>query len=227
MEEPVLSVINQKTQEKITCNRDSRHKHIQIYFLPNREIIIDGSEDYVYSYWLSKTKLYDKALNSDIFGLVTNGVYDYLAHVTNVVDKLGVSYWKLSKCFSIRLEKDKGDANILWKTPFGKNYMLDERENIGKKIADDLVTYYEELQARCRDMEASPNTISILHRMEVEASLATGDAVQRYQKVNHHMEKLWEWSFIKASESEKLREAYVSAYEVLSGLYNDYMSVVR
>jgi len=225
----IINLVNKDTAERISANRDSKTKHIDIHLLRGRRIVIEGCEDHKYCYWLSKQRLDDIETNADILSVIMyDRNYDYITHAYRLYDKLGPGCSDIcGNSLTVKIERVNDIEGIGYRAPWGTDSLIKTPAENGLFMAEELVKYYNGLLAQCKNLEQSAELMEVFDSADKSLLGLSGDVSRDYPKARKLLDSLWKWKVIRLSGDEKLRFRYERLLSELERIYNQYMTGVH
>ena len=197
----------------------SVNRVIEFVYLPDEEkVVLLGSMDGAYPYWISETDINDIETNTAV---VESILHDDFSSFTALNGEL---FWKLNDCYKRRIQVS-GD---IVSTPFGHGYAKDQPEYWGKFIAGDICSYYDRLKKLCTERELDGRYIEFLQAYLNKLETATtSDTVKEYENKKILMDLIRSEDYLLVSDNREIRDTYIQIRKVTSEMYNNYMSIVR
>lgn len=218
------NLVNHRTMVKPNYDLSNRETSIRIYIDRKGNLITLGIVDNNYIHWASLTKTEDKKLNEIIFNHIANDEYSIVSQEYLALQTKGIKYEDLRQWYGATLTRDSR-YNMAWETPFGHYYGADQIDNNGKYFADDVSQYLVILQERCKFRECDGEYIDILNYYR--NILLQNDDDLYYQQIKPLAEMLQKEDYLKVSTNTEIRELYLQCMNIISSLYNCYMSAVK
>jgi hypothetical protein len=117
---------------------------------------------------------------------------------------------------------------MVWITPFGHYYSADQIENNGRYFATDVSGFLVSLQERCDFRECNGEYIKALNYYHSKLlNEQTDKEYSNYLNIKPLDGILLKEDYLKVSKKSEVRELYSQCMDIISCLYNRYMSVVR
>ena len=197
----------------------SSRRILELAYLPEDEkVVLLGSMDGVYPYWISETGIGDTETNTAI---VEGMLHKDFSSFTGMSGELSR---KLGDCYRRRILVSGHDV----KTPFDHGYAKEQPQYWSRFIAQDICFYHERLKKLCRERELDGRYLEFLRaylqKLETETS---SDPVREYESKKILMELIRSEDYLLLTDNTEIRDAYIRIRHVISRLYNAYMSVVR
>lgn len=215
------NLINESNEMK--PNYDLSHKETYFDLYINKEkLCIIGSLDPNYICWCSITNLKDKENNAKIFNHIANSRFTTFSMLYKVLnfDKL----FKNDSWYHCNIMRTEVKG-MLWSTPFGHYYGIENKEEHGRFFSDDIIGFYDDLLKLCEFRSGGQIYIQML---EYYLELLKKDSDYRYYYVMKPLISILEKeSYLGVCPDEEIRNLYLECMEVCSSLYNRYMTVVR
>lgn len=199
---------------------------IELYFSLDEKIIIVGSADNNYIYWLSHTSVQDKETNAAIFNYVANTPYKILTYLYKALQNTEITYESFQKMYHTYLSRTY-EPNMEWKTPFGHYYGSSQIKNNGKFFANDLVSLPAKLREQCKAREADGKYIHVLQWYQELLNKRSNDEIADYYAAKPIIDILQMEKYLMFSQDVSVRNLYNDLYSQCSSLYNAYMTKVR
>lgn len=198
--------------------QDLKKKRTIEFAYADTKVIIIGSMDGNYPYWVSETEIDDIETNAAIAESILHEEYSSFTQTgKGLYSKLNDLYRRGIYCF--------GDDV---KTPFGHGYAKEQPENWGWFIARDIYHYHIRLKEMCKVRELDGRYLEFLQaylkRLEAETF---PDPVKDYESKKILMDLVRSEDYLLLSGNREIRDTYIAIRNVISNLYNAYMSIVR
>ena len=198
---------------------------INLYFTRDRRVIIVGTADNNYIFWLSVSACEDEAATGEAFDQITRRKWDTYTALYLALEEAGFDYEDLEWMYHDRIAQSK-QPGMAWSTPFGHCYGTDDADN-GKFFAHDIAGFPDILETKCRIRAADGLYFPVLK--EYLRILEDGDDPLYYMSpdVRAIHEILKQEQYLILAEDIKVREYYHAAAKKEAELYNRYMTAVR
>ena len=198
----------------------SKQRTIEFVFLPEEKVMLIGSmSSSRYPYWISITDVNDIQTNTSISNYILFGDFSKFTSKINFFELIKDRY---SRC--IYLENDT------IKTPFKYTTYSSEPDQIqywGNWTAIGILEFYQSQKELCRLRECEGRYIDILQEYLKILENQTSDDILNY-KNNENLIKLIESEdYLLLSSDKTIRETYIKASNIISDLYNKYMTIVK
>lgn len=154
----IKNYVNQKNRQNVSYTINPDHRQIDLYFTRDRRVIIVGTADNNYIFWLSVSACEDEAANGEAFDQITRQKWDTHTALYLVLEEAGFDYEDLEWMYHDRIVQSK-QPGMAWSTPFGHCYGADSEDN-GKFFAHDVAGVPDVLEAKCRIREAGGTLFS-------------------------------------------------------------------
>ena len=188
-------------------------------------MIIVGTADNNYIFWLSVSACEDEAATGEAFDQITRQEWDTHTALYLALKEAGFDYEDLAWMYHDRIVQSK-QPGMAWSTPFGHCYGTDDADN-GKFFAHDIAGFPDILETKCRIRAADGLYFPVLK--EYLRILEDGDDPLYYMSpdVRAIHEILKQEQYLILAEDIKVREYYHAAAKKEAELYNRYMTAVR
>ncbi len=217
-----FNLINESNKVKPSYDLTGKETYIELY-ISKEKLCIIGSLDPNYICWCSITNLIDKENNANIFNHIANSKFKTFSIEYKVLDvKKLLETDKWYHCMIQRASDIKG---MLWDTPFGHYYWLENREEHGRSFSNDVITFYDDLIKLCEFRAGGQSYIQMLAQY-LELLRKDGD-YRYYYEMKPLIEILEKESYLEISPDDKIRKLYLECMAECSDLYNRYMTAVR
>ena len=222
-EEKDISYLNLVTRDKLVkpgYEQDlSSRRTIEFAYLPdNEKVVLLGSMDGSYPYWISETDISDIETNTAIVESMLRKDFSAFTGIYGEVSR------KLKDCYRRRIRILGNDVN----TPFGHGYAKEQPQYWSRFIAGDICSYYKRLKELCGERELEGRYLEFLQaylkKLETET---TSDPVKDYESKKILMDLVGTEDYLLLSDNRDIRDTYIRIRDVISDLYNTYMSIVR
>ena len=197
----------------------SKRRIIEFAYLPDEgKVVLIGSADGFYPYWISETDISDIETNTAITESVLREDFSSFARMN------GEIYRKLEDCYRRRITVSDNDVS----TPFGHGYAKEQPQYWSRFIAGDICSYYQRLKKLCAERELEGRYLEFLQvylkKLETETS---SDPVKDYENKKILMDLIKSEDYLLVSGNKDIRDTYIRIRNVIGELYNTYMSIVR
>ena len=196
---------------------DPRDRRIDFYYEEDK-VFIEGLADNNYAFWLSKTDITDTTTNAQICQHILHDSFD-------VYFSKRKYYQVLHGLYNKSIYRERGCADIKWRTPFGA-YIGDD-DNTGLLIATSLVSYKNEIDKLCEAREDGGNYLSVMKGFLEHLSQRTDDPVGDYMAATPWIKIMKDEDYLLCSKNEQIKGLYLQLAEQYSDLYNRHMTAVR
>lgn len=217
-----FNLINENSKVKPNYNLSDNEMYIELYISKEKKLCIVGRIDNNYICWCSLTNIEDKENNEKIFDYIANNKFTVFSYEYKVfgTDK----YEEVQKWYKCRIARTSING-MLWATPFGSYYGLENRKEHGKFFSNDIIRFYDELLQLC---EFRVDGKKYVHILEDYLELLRDDREYGYYyKMKPLISILEKESYLRISSDEKIRDLYLKCMNECSTLYNRYMTAVR
>lgn len=221
----IKNYVNQKNRQNVSYTINPDHRQINLYFTRDRRVIIVGTADNNYIFWLSVSACEDEAATGEAFDQITRRKWDTYTALYLALEEAGFDYEDLEWMYHDRIAQSK-QPGMAWSTPFGHCYGTDDADN-GKFFAHDVAGFPDILETKCRIRAADGLYFPVLK--EYLRILEDGDDPLYYMSpdVRAIHEILKQEQYLILAEDIKVREYYHAAAKKEAELYNRYMTAVR
>lgn len=221
----IKNYVNQKNRQNVSYTINPDHRQINLYFTRDRRVIIVGTADNNYIFWLSVSACEDEAATGEAFDQITRRKWDTHTALYLALEEAGFDYEDLEWMYHDRIAQSK-QPGMAWSTPFGHCYGTDDADN-GKFFAHDIAGFPDILETKCRIRAADGLYFPVLK--EYLRILEDGDDPLYYMSpdVRAIHEILKQEQYLILAEDIKVREYYHAAAKKEAELYNRYMTAVR
>ncbi len=221
------NLVNDQTKVEPNYDLSNRETSISILIDLYGNLIMLGVVDNNYIHWASLTKTEDKYLNEIIFNHLANDKYDKVSYCYKAFREKGIEYEDLKHWYNASLIRDSR-YNMAWETPFGHYYASNQIENNGKFFANNVSHFLASLQERCDFRECNGEYIKVLeYYCNVLLNNQMDTNYANYCMVKPIEEILLKEDYLRVSKNSEIRELYIQCMDLISNLYNRYMTVVR
>ena len=214
--------VSNKNMEFPAYDLSKKETGIDLYFSNEGDVIIVGTVDNNYIYWLSVTKTEDTKLNEEIFNHVASVEWCRVSRLSRTLKVKGIEYEELAGYYRVQLKRSH-EKGMAWKTPFGHYYGEKQRKRNGSFFAKDVKGFVTEINKRCELRECGGRYAEILKNYtEILREATTYDyTVQQLEKL------LKAEDYLCLSRRDNVREPYLECCAKCSELYNQYMTEAR
>ena len=221
----IKNYVNQKNRQNVSYTINPDHRQIDLYFTRDRRVIIVGTADNNYIFWLSVSACEDEAATGEAFDQITRQEWDTHTALYLALKEAGFDYEDLAWMYHDRIVQSK-QPGMAWSTPFGHCYGTDDADN-GKFFAHDIAGFPDILETKCRIRAADGLYFPVLQ--EYLRILEDGDDPLYYMSpdVRAIHEILKQEQYLILAEDIKVREYYHAAKKKEAELYNRYMTAAR
>jgi len=217
-----FNLINESN--KVKPNYDLSHKevYIELYISKEKELFVIGRADNNYICWCSFTKVMDKEHNERIFDCIANNEF---ARFSQEYKVLGTGrYVEMQKWYRCTITRTPVKG-MLWDTPFGAYYGLENREDHGRFFSGDIIRFFDDLLNLCEFRTDGQEYFHILaHYLDI---LTKESHYNYYYKMKPLISILEKEAYLRICPDEKIRNLYLECMNECSSLYNRYMTAVR
>ena len=221
----IKNYVNQKNWQNVSYTINPDHRQIELYITRDRKVIVVGTADNNYIFWLSVSACEDEAATGEAFNQITRRKWDTHTALYLALEEAGFDYEDLAWMYHDRIVQSK-QPGMAWSTPFGHCYGTDDADN-GKFFAHDIAGFPDILETKCRIRAADGLYFPVLK--EYLRILEDGDDPLYYMSpdVRAIHEILKQEQYLILAEDIKVREYYHAAAKKEAELYNRYMTAVR
>lgn len=221
----IKNYVNQRNRQNVSYTINPDHRQIDLYFTRDRRVLIVGTADNNYIFWLSVSACEDEAATGEAFDQITRQEWDTHTALYLALKEAGFDYEDLAWMYHDRIVQSK-QPGMAWSTPFGHCYGTDDADN-GKFFAHDIAGFPDILETKCRIRAADGLYFPVLK--EYLRILEDGDDPLYYMSpdVRAIHEILKQEQYLILAEDIKVREYYHAAAKKEAELYNRYMTAVR
>lgn len=221
----IKNYVNQKNRQNVSYTINPDRRQIDLYFTRDRRVLIVGTADNNYIFWLSVSACEDEAATGEAFDQITRQEWDTHTALYLALKEAGFDYEDLAWMYHDRIVQSK-QPGMAWSTPFGHCYGTDDADN-GKFFAHDIAGFPDILETKCRIRAADGLYFPVLK--EYLRILEDGDDPLYYMSpdVRAIHEILKQEQYLILAEDIKVREYYHAAAKKEAELYNRYMTAVR
>ena len=221
----IKNYVNQRNRQNVSYTINPDRRQIDLYFTRDRRVIIVGTADNNYIFWLSVSACEDEAATGEAFDQITRQEWDTHTALYLALKEAGFDYEDLAWMYHDRIVQSK-QPGMAWSTPFGHCYGTDDADN-GKFFAHDIAGFPDILETKCRIRAADGLYFPVLK--EYLRILEDGDDPLYYMSpdVRAIHEILKQEQYLILAEDIKVREYYHAAAKKEAELYNRYMTAVR
>ena len=197
----------------------SSKRTIDFAYLPDDDkVVLLGSMDGSYPYWVSETGIGDIETNTAI---AESMLHDDFSSFTGMKGDLSR---KLEYCYRRRIRVSGNDV----KTPFDHGYAKEQPQYWSRYIAQDIYYHHKRLKKLCEERELGGRYLeflrSYLKKLETEIS---SDPVKDYESKKILMDMIRSEDYLLLSDNRDIRDAYIQIRKVIGEQYNAYMSIVK
>lgn len=221
----IKNYVNQKNWQNVSYTINPDHRQIELYITRDRKVIVVGTADNNYIFWLSVSACEDEAATGEAFNQITRRKWDTHTALYLALEEAGFDYEDLAWMYHDRIVQSK-QPGMAWSTPFGHCYGTDDADN-GKFFAHDIAGFPDILETKCRIRAADGLYFPVLK--EYLRILEDGDDPLYYMSpdVRTISGILKQEQYLILSGDIKVREYYHAAKKKEAELYNRYMTAVR
>lgn len=198
----------------------NKQRAIDFIYVSDDKVILLGSMDGQYPYWVSETDIADIDTNTSILESILHGNYSCF------IRESGDLYWKLKDHYRRRIYINGNNV----RTPFDHGYAndKDQLQYWGMFIARDIYHYYIRLKKLCEIRESNGRYLEFLQSyLETLKAETSSDPVKDYENKKILMELIRSEDYLFLSDNIEIRETYIMIRNIISKLYNAYMTIVR
>lgn len=215
-----LNLISRYGPVKPGYRQDLSSKRIlEFAYRPDDEkVVLLGSMDGSYPYWISETDIGDTETNTAVVESVLHKDFSSFTAVN------GELFRRLKDCYRRRIVVSGDDVT----TPFDHGYAKEQPQYWSRFIAGDICFYYKRLKKLCAERELDGRYLEFLRaylkKLETET---TSDPVKDYESKKILMDLIRSEDYLYLSDNREIRDTYIRIRDTISRLYNAYMSIVR
>lgn len=197
----------------------SRKRLLEFAYLPDDEtLVLLGSMDGSYPYWISETKIGDMETNTAVVESILHKDFSAFTGMS------GEIFRKLKNCYRRWILVSGNDVN----TPFDHGYAKEQPQYWSRFIAGDICSYYQRLRKLCQERELDGRYLEFLRAyLEKIETETVSDPVKEYESKKSLMDLIRSEDYLLLSDHRDIRDTYIRIRDAISELYNTYMSIVR
>ncbi len=197
----------------------SSNRIVEFAYLPDDEkVFLLGSMDGSYPYWISETDIGDIETNTAIVESILHKDFSSFTVILGEISR------KLKDCYRRRILVSGNNVS----TPFDHGYAKEQPQYWSRFIAGDICFYHKRLRELCRERELDGRYLEFLRaylkRLETETA---SDPVKEYESKKILMDLIRSEDYLLLSDNIDIRDTYIRIRNVISKLYNAYMSIVK
>ena len=197
----------------------SSNRILEFAYLPDDEkVFLLGSMDGSYPYWISETDIGDIETNTAIVESILHKNFSSFTVILGEISR------KLKDCYRRRILVSGNNVS----TPFDHGYAKEQPQYWSRFIAGDICFYHKRLRELCRERELDGRYLEFLRaylkRLETETA---SDPVKEYESKKILMDLIRSEDYLLLSDNIDIRDTYIRIRNVISKLYNAYMSIVK
>lgn len=221
---PVIDDLNMVSHYEIVkpnyTQNLNEHRVIDFIYTSDKRVVLLGSMDGQYPYWVSETDIDNIETNTSIMESILHGNYSLF------IREGGDLYWKLKNHYRRRIYISGNNV----RTPFDHGYSndKDQLKYWGRFIAQDIFYYHNRLKKLCEIREFNGRYLEFLQSyLETLKTDTSSDPVKDYENKKILMELIRSEDYLLLSDNKEIRELYIQIRDIISELYNTYMTIVR
>ena len=198
----------------------SSKRVIDFAYLPNDQVLLIGSMDGQYPYWVSVTDVNDTVTNTKIADQMLFGDFSVF---TKTWPEQSI---RMKDCYRRRFYINNGQI----KTPFDYGFSCEpgQLKYWGMYIAKGIYSHYLQMKEICRYRELDGRYLEFLKEYLALLKKQTNtDDVKNYEEKRNLIRLIESEDYLYLSENKKIRQTYIQIREEIGHLYNLYMSIVR
>lgn len=197
----------------------SSKRIIDFAYLPDDEkVVLLGSMDGSYPYWISETDIGDIKTNTAIVETMLREDFSSFTGMGGEIHR------KLKNCYRRRILVSGNDVS----TPFDHGYAKEQPQYWSRFIAGDICYYHKRLRKLCRERELDGRYLEFLQAYLNKLETVTdSDPVKEYESKKILMDLIRSEDYLLVSDNRDIRHIYIRIRDVISELYDAYMSIVR
>lgn len=217
-----FNLINESNKIKPNYDVSSKEVDIELSISKEKELCIISRIDNNYICWCSLTNVVDKEYNAKIFDHIANSKFTAFSQEYKVLgtDK----YAEIQKWYRCTITRTSVNG-MLWATPFGAYYGLENREEHGRFFSGDIIGFFDDLLYLCEFRIAGQMYIHILE--QYLDMLRKDKDYSYYYKMKPLISILEKESYLRICSDDKIRNLYLECMNECSSLYSRYMTAVR
>lgn len=220
--------------EKPNYEPNPLHRSITFYYTDDGRVIMIGSADNNYIYWLSLTELEDTATNSAIFDHVSQLEPTVFGHAYTALRKTNYTAHNLRGYYHDSLTLAQAhiqmEERLMWVTPFdngGYSASQDQIKYHGQFFARDIRENYSKLKQLCKIREADGSYIAVMQYYLCTLSECDKDPIADYGQKHCLIDLIRSEKYLLCSDNKKVRALYIQLGRRCSEIYDAYMTAVR
>lgn len=205
----------------------NKEREFTFGFLPNGKLILIGSMDWQYPYWLSISDVNDTDMNSKILQHI---LFDEFSSFTNIWEKKNaykknigdISKTVYNRPFYIK----EGEITLPHKFKWSGN--LADKSTWPRALAESMPKNYATLKGWCMARECKGDYREILNEyLQILQNTVYDDPVKDYEQKEHLIQLLESEDYLLLSDDEEMRKLYIKIDKKSRDLYNAYMTLIR
>jgi hypothetical protein len=200
----------------------SHRRVIDFIYLPEDRVMLLGSMDGQYPYWVSVTDISDTRTNEDILNRI---LFDDFNEFAGTFSSPG-----LSVSVNDRYRRRYSVTDGIISTPFeyGMSSESGQRKYWGKMISQGILSHYRQMKELCRYRELDGRYLSFLEDYLAQIKERTSkDDVKNYEDKQMLIKLIQSEDYLYLSEDPDIRNTYIKIRNEIGKIYNRYMSIVR
>ena len=199
----------------------SKKRFLQFVFLPNNKVLLLGSMDIQYPYWVSITNIDDIKTNA----LISNSIlFDDFTSFISIWDI------KLRELLRYKYHRSFFFENNVVKTPFGTIFSSDSEQikKWGELTAKSILKHYQNLKNLCAFRECDGKYENILNEyLKILKTKSSKDIVKDYKSKENLIKIIQSEDYLFLSDNEIIAKVYLEVTEKINDLYNRYMTIIK
>ena len=197
----------------------NRSRVIEFTFLPDDQVLLLGSMDGQYPYWVSVSNVKDTETNTEILNRILFDEFTEFTRTWPILD--GMMQHRYRRRFCLR------NGEITTPFDYGISSEPGQQAYWGSMMAKAIYRHWHEIRDLCRYRELDGRYLEFLKEYLNLMKTRTSDDVRNYEDKRILMKLINSEDYLFQSEDENIRATYILIREEIDSMYNHYMTIVR
>lgn len=197
----------------------SRQRVIEFAYLPDDQVLLLGSMDGQYPYWVSVSDVKDTETNTEILNRILFDEFTEFTRTWPILD--GMMQHRYRRRFCLR------NGEITTPFDYGISSEPGQQAYWGSMMAKAIYRHWHEIRDLCRYRELDGRYLEFLKEYLNLMKTRTSDDVRNYEDKRILMKLINSEDYLFQSEDENIRATYILIREEIDSMYRRYMSIVR
>ena len=197
----------------------NRSRVIEFTFLPDEQVLLLGSMDGQYPYWVSVSDVKDTETNTEILNRILFDEFTEFTRTWPILDEMMQHRYRRRFCLR--------NGEITTPFDYGISSEPGQQAYWGSMMAKAIYRHWHEIRDLCRYRELDGRYLEFLKEYLNLMKTRTSDDVRNYEDKRILMKLINSEDYLFQSEDENIRATYILIREEIDSMYNRYMTIVR